>query len=389
MRESRPAHTFRRRTISIAAIAVTALGATSAQALAATFTPNSSSFLFENTTAQPVTFTAGADGPVSVTGPATLVGPAGSGPAPAGFAINSDGCGAGATPGAPKSIAASGTCTVSVSYTGPTAPPAGAALNINTADGTKGVLLRAYSGKSTVCTPSCATKGMLTFSSVAGTPQVQTFEIKNGTSGATNLSNIGVVATGPYTADASGCSAPLGPNFHCSIIVTFNPTAAGSFPGTLKITSDDPIPGPTVTVNGTATARAVAPPSQLPGTNIGPGTSPGTSSVGKKPSVTGFTFSPKSITIGGKGSFKYTLAAAGRLTIKIDRRLPGKKVKYQHRGTLTVASARLGKNSTAFKGKFGGHALPKGTYRATISATNSLGRAMSKTTTFIVKSKKH
>jgi hypothetical protein len=392
MRESRPAHTFRRRTISIAAIAVTVLGATSAQAFASSATlasPSGGTIAFDATgAAQTVTLTAGADG-VTVQSGAILVGPSGSGPPQPGFEIvaGSDNC----ATGAPKALPAGGTCTFQVKYTGG-ATIAGSAVNVNTDAGTKGVLLRANAPKSTVCTPSCGTKGTLTFSSVVGTPQVQTFDIRNGTvdTAKGDLTGISVAATGPYTADASGCSAPLAPNYSCTVIVTFNPTAAGSLPGTLKVSSNDPIPGPTVTVNGTATARAAIPPPGS-GTNPGtlPGTNPSTSSKPKKPSVTGFTFSPKSVTIGGKGSFKYTLAAAGRVTIKIDRRLPGKKVKYQHRGTLTVASARLGKNSTAFKGKFGGHALPKGTYRATISATNSLGRAMSKTTTFIVKAKKH
>ena len=395
MRESRPAHTFRRRTISIAAVTVAVLGATTAQALAASELSPGTVYFTTGALTQTVTLTAGEN--LSVISAFRLRNPNNTGDAPAGFSIGANTCGIDqSTPpssAAPKTITAGTTCTVSVTASG--GAPLGASLQLATAAGTsvRGALLKANAPAARVCTDptapnNCNTSGTLAFSAVIGTPSTQTFQIKNGsiTNAFADLHVSRVDVTGPYTADASACATvPIAGT--CPVVVTFNPTTAGTLAGTLNVVSDDPIvPGPTVTLTGLATARALPPPGGSNGNLPGTGTNPG-STKPKKPSVTGFVFSPKSVTIGGKGSFKYTLAAAGRVTIKIDRRLPGKRIKYQHRGTLTIASAKLGKNVTVFKGKFAGHTLPKGTYKATISARNSLGRAMAKTTTFIVKAK--
>jgi hypothetical protein len=88
--------------------------------------------------------------------------------------------------------------------------------------------------------------------------------------------------------------------------------------------------------------------------------------------------------------FRYTLSEAARVTLTIQRALAGRRkgakcvrpspqlkrakrcTRYHTTGTLTRAATN-GANSTTFTGRIGRRALPPGTYRAIITATDAAG----------------
>ncbi|HEX4363420.1 MAG TPA: hypothetical protein VHZ75_02655 [Solirubrobacteraceae bacterium] len=350
--------------------------------------------------------------PVTVTGAGTLVGPGGSGaPTTSAFTKGADGC-APVAPDTTRPLAAGETCTIDVSYT-PGASPVGGALNLNTSAGTKGVLLRGDAPKSTVCAPGCGSSGTLTaFSAVAGTSSaVQTFRIKNGTGDTSRapLGNIAVAAPPGFVVDTSACTTPVAISSDCTVSVTFAPTAAGTFAGTMVISSNDPIPGPTIAVTGIATAASmsVPPPAPTPITPTSPPIAPNpVAPVGprapitvKAPSaqaatasriaVSAFGLHPSTIVSGARASFRYTLSAKARVSVVVARRLAGRKARYRRRGALT-GSGKGGANTLTFKGRFGSTPLPAGRYRASITATTSSGRhSVTRTVTFTVHAAKH
>lgn len=405
MRNATAPQSMSRRATRIVALTVIMLGATSANAIAAPTGFDKSSLSFDASGDKQTLLLSTTEGG-QVTGPATLVGPGGSGAAPAGFSVPTDQCGKDATVAKPNSISSSG-CKVGVKFNGST--KAGAQLTIDTTKGKQTVLLRANAPKATVCAAGSTTCGAsvtlpAALSTTVGTSRTQTFDIVNGGpdgSAKAPLAVDSVAASAPYSADVSGC-ATVAAGARCTVTVTFNPTAAGSFPATLTVNSDDPItPGPSVSIAGTAEAASVAPAPTPPGT-VPPGTvppstgsKPATPKPGSKPaaatkraSVTGFKFSAQSIAPGGEGKFRYTLAAPARVTITIARKVPGKAVKYISRGSIVVTAAKVGKNTTKFSGRLKGRKLPVGAYRATITTRNAAGTAARRFTTFIVKAKR-
>jgi hypothetical protein len=407
MRNS-PTGTVRRRAIRAAAIASALLGASRAPAMASSVSfalaNGSTSLAFDSShVKQTVILTALA--PVTVTGAGTLVGPSGSGaPTTSAFTKGDDKC-APVAPETARPLAAGETCTIDVSYA-PGAAPVGGALNLNTSAGTKGVLLRGDAPKSTVCAPACGSSGTLqAFSAVVGTSSAaQTFRIKNGTTDTSRapLGHIAVAAPPGFVVDTSACTSPVPISSACTVSVTFAPAAAGTISGTLIISSDDPIPGPTIAVTGVATASAgtPTPPSVPPASPAAPANpitavGPGAQITVKAPAagsttvrhiaVSAFGLHPSAITSGGRASFKYTLTAKARVSIVISRKLAGRKPRYQRRGALT-GSGKAGTNTLTFKGRFGSTLLAAGTYRASITATTSSGRhSTTRTATFTVR----
>lgn len=410
---------------SASGIALALAGLTSAPASAASArfatAGGSTSLAFDgNVRHQTVILTAVTS--LTVTSAGTLVGPGGAGaPTTQAFEKTADTCapasvpdptpapdpdpgGAAATASA-RELAPGESCSIEVSYT-PAAGPVGGGLNINTSAGTKGVLLRGDAPKSSVCTPGCGTEGMLpAFAALVGTSSpAQAFRIRNGTADNARapLGNIMVTAYPGFVVDATACAAPVPIGSECIVYVTFRPTSAGTFSGSLRIASDDPIPGPVVVVSGVATAPAdasVAPPA-VAGSASDPAGSPArpvTRVTVRAPtdagvavpraSVTGFGFAPRTIASGSSGRFAYTLSGKARVSIVIARRLPGKKARYRRRGALSVAG-RSGRNTTTLKARLGATPLAAGTYRATIVATNSAGASRTRTTTFKVRARK-
>ena len=139
-----------------------------------------------------------------------------------------------------------------------------------------------------------------------------------------------------------------------------------------------------------------------------PGTGPGGTGGGPPPArpvVRGFDFSPNRIAVGRRrtpvaalargGRFTFRLSAAAQVTIRIDRRLAGRRrrgrcvrprpglrrrcVRHRRRGSLK-RDRQAGKNSVRFSGRIGKKALTAGSYRATITAVNAGGTSKRRTT---------
>jgi hypothetical protein len=90
-------------------------------------------------------------------------------------------------------------------------------------------------------------------------------------------------------------------------------------------------------------------------------------------------------------AFRYTLSERARVTIAIDRLLPGRRVgrrclaatrarrhrprctRALRRGTLVRTGVVAGRRSTPFSGRLGRRSLAPGRYRATLRATDAAG----------------
>jgi hypothetical protein len=70
--------------------------------------------------------------------------------------------------------------------------------------------------------------------------------------------------------------------------------------------------------------------------------------------------------------FRYTLSEAARVTLKIQRALPGRRGRYGTVGTLKRSGAK-GANRIRFSGRIGRRALRRGRYRAVIRAVDAAG----------------
>jgi len=170
-------------------------------------------------------------------------------------------------------------------------------------------------------------------------------------------------------------------------------------------------------VDGVSVDAPDAPPPLVPaaGTSTpAAGSAPGVPAAPPEPplaraAVSGFDFSPDVIAVGSEptplsavskgGSFSYTLSAPATVEIKLERKLVGRRkgrrcvkpkqglkrkcTRYQLKGTLT-RSGNAGQNTTPFSGRVGSRALPPGSYRATITATNTAGVSSAQTTSFRV-----
>ena len=277
-------------------------------------------------------------------------------------------------------------CTFQITFVASTTTAVGGSgMKVETSIGTKGLLLR---GNAPV---GSFQPNTITFAGVVGqTSAPQAVTLENGKSATGTMSGISIQVTGPFSVDSPTC-ADLPVGGQCVVNVTFTPPAAGSFTGKISLTSNDPIiPGASATLTGTATARGATPIPTGPGTTPGT-TTPGTTTPGsttpKRAAVTGFKLSPRSILTGGTGKFRFNLSAAARVTIVIERRLPGKRVRYQRRGSLTV-NGKAGANSSTFRGRIGSKLLPRGTYRAKITARNTAGASTTRTATFTVRARR-
>ena len=143
-----------------------------------------------------------------------------------------------------------------------------------------------------------------------------------------------------------------------------------------------------------------------------PGSGPGGTGGGPppdRPVVRGFDFSPNRIAVGRRrtpvaalargGRFSFRLSAAAQVTIRIDRRLAGRRrrgrcvaprpglrrrcVRHRRRGALK-RDRQAGKSRVRFSGRIGRKALTAGTYRATITAINAGGTSKRRTTRLTV-----
>jgi hypothetical protein len=93
----------------------------------------------------------------------------------------------------------------------------------------------------------------------------------------------------------------------------------------------------------------------------------------------------RTFAVGGRGAaftaaakrgtlFRFVLTDPGRMTITIEQRRGGRKVRYQRRGALTL-DAKRGLNEVRFNGRIANKALKPGRYRAVLVAHDFTGRA--------------
>jgi hypothetical protein len=120
-----------------------------------------------------------------------------------------------------------------------------------------------------------------------------------------------------------------------------------------------------------------------------------------KPRISRLTMTRRRFAIGAKptarraakagSAFRYVLSERARVTIRIERRGPGRRVgrkcraasprlhkhkscaRYTSVGTLTRRARPAGRKATAFSGRIGKKALRPGRYRATLRATDAAG----------------
>jgi len=189
------------------------------------------------------------------------------------------------------------TCTINVTFTPTAAGARAGSLNIND---------NAGSGSQTV-----SLAGVGTF--VAITPPALSFSairLVGTTSGSltATLTNTGgvavtiasIVADGDF-AQSSNCGS-LAPGAHCTIGVTFSPTASGSRIGTISVNSSDPGSPETLSLSGKGTFLEFAPSSLMFGAqNVG------TTSVTRTVSVTNTSSAPLTfLSIVSSGDFAET-----------------------------------------------------------------------------------
>ncbi len=175
-------------------------------------------------------------------------------------------------------IAPGGSCTVIVTYTPSAASAQNGLLTINhNAPGSPSTVTLNATGTQSLISP---TSNTIAFGNVQqGVPRLLTQLVTNSGTATLNfqapLPNSSGARTGAAAVDytVSGCAAPLAPGGNCTLSITLTPSALGSRPATLTISSDA-TNGPAVfTLTGTGVALPeplVTPPaSDFPDTVIG------------------------------------------------------------------------------------------------------------------------
>ena len=96
------------------------------------------------------------------------------------------------------------------------------------------------------------------------------------TNGATlNFTGITIAGSDPGDFTPSGCTSSLAPGKHCTISVTFKPTATGKRTGTLQISDNAATSPQTVDLSGKGTLVSLAPsPVAFPSATVGTKSSP-------------------------------------------------------------------------------------------------------------------
>jgi plastocyanin len=144
---------------------------------------------------------------------------------------------------------------------------------------------------------------------------------------------------------------------------TFN--TAGSFAYYCDVHRDEGMTG-TVTVIAASTAPPGGSP---PPPGGGPAPAPGPDRT--KPAVTGFTIKRRRFRVTkAKRPFSFRLSEAASVRLVISRKV---RKRYRVRGTLTRRDLAAGKHTIAFKGRLAGKKLAPGSYRASITATDTTG----------------
>jgi hypothetical protein len=163
-----------------------------------------------------------------------------------------------------SSIAAGGSCTVSVTFKPTTAGSATGSLTVNAGGSTSTVSLSGTGttsggGGSATLTASPTS---LSFGSEAtgSTTAAQTVTIDNTGTAAAAVSS--VTASAPF-AETNTCGSSIAAGASCTASVTFKPTAAGAASGSLTVASNASNPSLTVALSGTGTSSGGGGPTNL------------------------------------------------------------------------------------------------------------------------------
>jgi hypothetical protein len=153
-------------------------------------------------------------------------------------------------------IAPNATCTINVTWTpseGATLPETGSVTVSDNAQN-QGSQKFGLTGGVTATVTVAPTTLAFGNQAINTSSAAQTITVTNTGSG--NLTVPSVVVTAPY-AETNTCTAnPVAPAGTCTISVTFNPTVAGTFNGTVTITDSAVTSPQVVTLTGTGTASA-------------------------------------------------------------------------------------------------------------------------------------
>jgi hypothetical protein len=210
--------------------------------------------------AQTVTLQNGGSGAVSI----SSIGIGGTDPAD--FAISANLCG--------TTLAASASCTVSVTFT-PTAVGTRSAALTFTDNGANSPQTLALSGTGGVATASVSPASLSFPATTIGTTAgPQTVTLING--GAVSLSITSIAISGASAADfaiaANACGTTLAASASCTVGITFKPVAAGARTATLVFTDSAGSSAQTVALSGTGNgaSTSVSPASvSFPATTVG------------------------------------------------------------------------------------------------------------------------
>ncbi|WP_176441854.1 choice-of-anchor D domain-containing protein [Granulicella rosea] len=162
---------------------------------------------------------------------------------------------------ASATIAASGTCAISVVFT-PTATGARTGTLTVTDSSTGNPTLVSTLNGTGVPTTATLTPATATFAStdIGGTSATQTFTVTNTSTVAITVNKIAL--TGDYAQTATTCGGSLAAAATCTITVDFVPTATGSRTGTLTVANSstgDPALVSTLTATGLDTTATLTP----------------------------------------------------------------------------------------------------------------------------------
>jgi hypothetical protein len=154
-----------------------------------------------------------------------------------------------------KVLGNGGSCVVAVTFTPGSRGAKAATLDVSH-DGSGAVSVPLEgSGVAPVASPSPSS---LAFGSqhIGTTSTSQTVTVANNGDTGQNLSvsSATIILNAASYVVTNGCGSSVAPGGHCDISVAFKPTSIGAAPGTLRITSNDPVnPTRDVTLSGTGT----------------------------------------------------------------------------------------------------------------------------------------
>jgi hypothetical protein len=217
-----------------------------------------------------------------------------------------------------SSLAASGSCTISVTFTPSATGTRSGTLSVtdNAAGSPQTVSLSGTGGAAV----AGLAPGSLTFAgqNLGTTSAAQTLTLSN--SGSSPLSIAGIAGSGDF-AETNNCGATLAAGASCSISVTFTPSATGTRNGTVSVTDNAAGSPQTASLSGTGTVPAAG---LSPGSLTFAGQNMNTTSAAQTVTLTNSGTGPLNISgISASGDFAQTnncgstLAAGGSCSINV------------------------------------------------------------------------